>query len=145
MSSKSSSSNLSTQSRPTTASGNLSATPSTNGTSVSTASGAPIHRSGVLTIRVVEARDLELSGQQLPQQIEKALSTQAAAAAASVTSTSVNHARQSSYSSSNRDSVQRKQCWWLPYIVLEFDKNEILVDALGGRLDQPVWMYKAHL
>ncbi|TIA90968.1 hypothetical protein E3P99_01300 [Wallemia hederae] len=145
LSSKSSSSNLSSQSRPATAnSQGLSATPSTNGTSVSTASGAPIHRSGVLTIRVVEARDLELAGQQLPQQIEKALATQAAAAAASVTSTSVNHARQSSYSSNNRDSMQRKQCWWLPYIVMEFDKNEILVDALGGRLDQPVWMYKAH-
>lgn len=33
--------------------------------------------------------------------------------------------------------------WWLPYIVLEFDKNEILVDALGGELDSPVWHYKA--
>jgi len=43
----------------------------------------------------------------------------------------------------NRDSVQRKQVWWLPYVVLEFDKNEVLVDALGGDLGSPVWMYSA--
>jgi len=44
----------------------------------------------------------------------------------------------------NRDSMQRKQCWWLPYAVLEFDKNEVLIDALGGDLANPVWMYQAH-
>lgn len=43
----------------------------------------------------------------------------------------------------NRDSLQRKQLWWLPYVVLEFDKNEVLVDALGGDLTSPVWMYSA--
>jgi serum/glucocorticoid-regulated kinase 2 len=43
----------------------------------------------------------------------------------------------------NRDSLQRKQLWWLPYVVLEFDKNEVLVDALGGDLNSPVWMYGA--
>lgn len=43
----------------------------------------------------------------------------------------------------NRDSVQRRQVWWLPYLVLEFDKNEVLVDALGGDLASPVWMYSA--
>lgn len=45
--------------------------------------------------------------------------------------------------STNRDSLQRKQLWWLPYVVLEFDKNEVLVDALGGDLANPVWMYSA--
>jgi hypothetical protein len=29
--------------------------------------------------------------------------------------------------------------------VLEFDKNEILIDSLGGELKAPVWMYQAHL
>jgi serum/glucocorticoid-regulated kinase 2 len=29
-------------------------------------------------------------------------------------------------STSNRESMQRKRYWWLPYVVLEFDKNEIL-------------------
>ena len=48
-------------------------------------------------------------------------------------------------SSSNRESMQRRRYWWLPYIVLEFDKNEILVDALGGDLANPVWNYRADL
>lgn len=48
-------------------------------------------------------------------------------------------------SGSNRDSLQRKQQWWLPYVVLEFDKNEVLVDAVGGDLGNPVWMYSATL
>ena len=43
----------------------------------------------------------------------------------------------------NRESVQRKQMWWLPYVVLEFDKNEVLVDALGGDLDTPQYHYRA--
>jgi serum/glucocorticoid-regulated kinase 2 len=29
--------------------------------------------------------------------------------------------------------------------VLEFDKNEVLIDALGGELSGPVWMFRAHL
>lgn len=33
----------------------------------------------------------------------------------------------------------------LPYVVAEFDKNEIVIDALGGDLDNPVWKYRAHL
>lgn len=44
---------------------------------------------------------------------------------------------------SNRESLQRK--WWLPYAVLEFDKNEVLIDALGGEVSNPVWQYRAHL
>lgn len=46
---------------------------------------------------------------------------------------------------SNRESVQRKRHWWLPYVVLEFDKNEILIDALDGDLGAPSWKYRAHL
>ena len=41
--------------------------------------------------------------------------------------------------------MQRKQYWWLPYVVLEFDKNEILVEALGGDLSKPEWNYRADL
>lgn len=48
-------------------------------------------------------------------------------------------------STSNRDSMQRKRNWWLPYVVLEFDKNEVLVDALGGDLSKPEWNYRADL
>lgn len=46
---------------------------------------------------------------------------------------------------SNRDSLTRKQNWWLPYVVLEFDKNEILVDALAGDTTNPIYHYRAHL
>lgn len=45
----------------------------------------------------------------------------------------------------NRESLQRKRFWWLPYVVLEFDKNEILIDALGGDLSNPIWNYRAQL
>ena len=48
-------------------------------------------------------------------------------------------------STSNRESLQRKRYWWLPYVVLEFDKNEILIDAMGGDLSNPVWNYRADL
>jgi serum/glucocorticoid-regulated kinase 2 len=48
-------------------------------------------------------------------------------------------------SSSNRESMQRRRYWWLPYIVLEFDKNEILIDSLAGDLANPVWNYRADL
>ena len=41
--------------------------------------------------------------------------------------------------------MQRKQYWWLPYLVLEFDKNEILVEALGGDLSKPEWNHRADL
>ncbi|KAI8377479.1 serine/threonine protein kinase [Radiomyces spectabilis] len=44
----------------------------------------------------------------------------------------------------NRESLTRKQHWWLPYVVLEFDKNEILVDALGGDTRNPIYQYRAN-
>ena len=47
--------------------------------------------------------------------------------------------------STNRESMQRKRFWWLPYVVLEFDKNEILVDAMAGDLSKPEWNYRADL
>lgn len=45
----------------------------------------------------------------------------------------------------NRDSLTRKQNWWLPYVVLEFDKNEVLIDALGGNTTNPIYQHRAHL
>ncbi|KAG1472738.1 hypothetical protein G6F56_001358 [Rhizopus delemar] len=44
----------------------------------------------------------------------------------------------------NRDSMSRKQNWWLPYVVLEFDKNEVLIDSLGGDTANPIYQYRAH-
>ena len=92
------------------------------------------NKNGMLTIRVVAAKDLTLpANTALPPSIEKALKSNP-----SVQSVSPPNSK-------NRESIQRKQSWWLPYVVLEFDKNEILIDALGGDLSNPVWMYKAHL
>lgn len=77
-------------------------------------------------------RGLSLTpGVQVPDVIQRALE-----------SAPSNAARKST---SNRDSVQRKRYWWLPYVVLEFDKNEILIDALGGDLSNPIWNYRADL
>jgi len=46
---------------------------------------------------------------------------------------------------SNRESMQRRRLWWLPYVVLEFDNNQVLIDAMGGDLANPVWSYRADL
>ncbi|KZT25592.1 Pkinase-domain-containing protein [Neolentinus lepideus HHB14362 ss-1] len=85
-------------------------------------------RSGMLTIRIFSGRGLSLApGVQVPDVIQKALE----------------NAPSQRKSTSNRESMQRKRYWWLPYVVLEFDKNEVLVDALGGDLQCPVWNYRA--
>ncbi|KAG2004635.1 AGC/Akt protein kinase [Coprinopsis cinerea AmutBmut pab1-1] len=85
-------------------------------------------RSGMLTIRIFSGRGLSLApGVPLPDVIQQALKS----------------APPPRKSTSNRDSIQRKRYWWLPYVVLEFDKNEILIDALGGDLSNPVWNYRA--
>jgi len=80
-------------------------------------------KSGLLIIRVVEARGLTLPpGSNSSPFVPKEAQTTA---------------------TSNRESLQRK--WWLPYAVLEFDKNEVLIDALGGEVSNPLWQYRAHL
>lgn len=123
-------------------------------------------RHGVLTIRLSSARNLDLPDQ-LPHAIEDALKSTQGQSAASVTTGSVLEERNKKFyapatesnvtnsngngnngtsdRAHNRESVQRKQCWWLPYVVLGFDNNEIMVDALGGDVNEPVWMYAAHL
>ncbi|TFK65974.1 Pkinase-domain-containing protein [Pluteus cervinus] len=81
----------------------------------------------MLTIRIFSGRDLALPpGTDLPEGIRRAHESSAPRK-----------------SSSNRESVQRRRYWWLPYVVLEFDKNEILIDAFGGDLSNPVWNYRA--
>ncbi|CAE6460347.1 unnamed protein product [Rhizoctonia solani] len=105
----------------------------------------PLARNGLLLINVLAARGLTLpSGVEMPPAVEKALNSQQAQIAASVTSSSVSQRQQQAKGHKTRDSMQRKQCWWLPYVVLEFDKNEVLIDALGGEIAAPVWMYQAN-
>lgn len=117
---------------------------------LASSTGAPIPRSGLLTIRVVDARGLALpQGVNTPPSIARALAQYGTAGSGAGTSFAQSfantHGGGGGGGHPHRGSMQRKQCWWLPYIVLEFDKNEILIDALGGDIQGPVWMYKAHL
>ncbi|WVQ83279.1 hypothetical protein IAT38_005418 [Cryptococcus sp. DSM 104549] len=94
----------------------------------------PVAKSGMLKIRVTAAKGLSLpQGVPVPDPIQAALTT----------NPNPTSPRVATAPRSNRDSLQRRQVWWLPYVVLEFDKNEVLVDALGGDLASPVWMYSA--
>lgn len=79
----------------------------------------------------------------VPNCVQSALQQHPTSALSSSLSSSPRVPQHQRQTSVNRDSLQRKQLWWLPYVVLEFDKNEVLVDALGGDLANPVWMYSA--
>ncbi|RUS27832.1 hypothetical protein BC938DRAFT_482669, partial [Jimgerdemannia flammicorona] len=90
----------------------------------------PAHhtKAGFLIIRVCEARNITLPpGMRIPP-----------------VPTPAQQAHSLQQNRGNRDSLTRKQLWWLPYVVLEFDKNEIIIDALGGDTYNPVWQYRAH-
>lgn len=104
----------------------------------------PHFRTGILTIRVLWAEGLDVPhGTQVPAVVQAALSSQQAKVAASISPASVSQSRLAARG--KRDSVQRSQCWWLPYIVMEFEVNQILITPLGGDLDKPLYMYQAHL
>ncbi|KAI0087835.1 AGC/Akt protein kinase [Irpex rosettiformis] len=103
--------------------------------------GKPDSRPGLLAIRVLWAEDLTVPGGNVPPAVEAALKSQQAKVAASVSPSSVNEQRLAS-KRSNRDSVQRTQCWWLPYIVMEFEVNQVLITPLGGDLQKPLYMYE---
>ncbi|GAA5810702.1 AGC protein kinase Gad8 [Mucor flavus] len=94
---------------------------STPSPSASLSSNEP--KSGVLLIRVCEARGISAP----PDVKLPAVPPQPAV-----------------QSRGNRDSLTRKQNWWLPYVVLEFDKNEVLIDSLGGDTANPIYQYRAH-
>ncbi|KAH8114738.1 Pkinase-domain-containing protein [Phellopilus nigrolimitatus] len=106
--------------------------------------GVPQRTSGMLTIRVTSAEDLGLpSGTAIPPAVQSALTSAEAQIAASVSPSSVTQQRLAK-GKSNRDSIQRVQCWWLPYLVMEFDVNQVLITPLGGSIEAPVYMYQAH-
>ncbi|KAI1318683.1 AGC protein kinase Gad8 [Mortierella claussenii] len=93
-------------------------------------------KTGMLVIRVVEARGLTLpdgseSSFSEPMDIEEGPQVQ-----------QERNPRHQRAAARHRESIQRKR--WLPYAVLEFDKNEVLIDALGGEVSNPVWQYRAH-
>ncbi|KAJ8082506.1 Serine/threonine-protein kinase [Marasmius tenuissimus] len=103
--------------------------PSSRPTTPRPPNGADQFRSGMLTIRIFSGRGLALPPDvPIPDVIQRALEQQPP----------------SRRSTSNRESMQRQRFWWLPYVVLEFDKNEILIDAIGGDLGNPVWNFRAN-
>jgi len=105
--------------------------------------GKPEFRSGLLAIHVNRAEGLELpAGSAMPPAVQIALDSQAAKAAASVSPSSVTQQRLAK-GRGNRDSIQRTQCWWLPYLVMEFEVNQVLLTPLGGDVAKPVYMYQA--
>jgi serum/glucocorticoid-regulated kinase 2 len=104
----------------------------------------PRFRTGILSIRVLWAERLSVPhGTSIPAVVQAALSSQQAKVAASISPASVSQSRLAARG--KRDSIQRTQCWWLPYIVMEFEVNQILITPLGGELDKPLYMYQAHL
>lgn len=109
----------------------------------------PMSRTGLLTIRVLWAEDLSVpAGTATPPAVQAALSSQQAKIAAAVSPSSVTqqrHLQKQASKRGNRDSVQRAQCWWLPYMVMEFDVNQVLITSLGGDIGKPLYMYQAHL
>ncbi|KAF8890008.1 kinase-like domain-containing protein [Gymnopilus junonius] len=102
-------------------------------------------RSGLLTIRVMGAEGVSLpSGTAMPKAVQSALTSQQAKVAASVSPSSVNQQRLANRTKGSRDSIQRAQCWWLPYLVMEYEVNQVLITPLGGDLEKPLYMYQAH-
>ncbi|KAH7911722.1 kinase-like domain-containing protein [Hygrophoropsis aurantiaca] len=106
-------------------------------------SGKPASRTGLLTIRVLWAEDLALpAGTVVPPAVQSVLTTSQAKVAASVSPSSVTQRRLAKKHGA-KDSIQRTQCWWLPYLVMEFEVNQVLITPLGGELGKPLYMYQA--
>ncbi|KAG9023509.1 hypothetical protein FS837_005764, partial [Tulasnella sp. UAMH 9824] len=93
----------------------------------------PTSRTGLLTVHVSGARGLSLpGGESVPPLIQQALTIQQAKIASAVALQSVSQGHRLVQKSEKiRESLQRNQYWWLPYIILEFDKEEILIGSVG--------------
>ncbi|KZT28827.1 Pkinase-domain-containing protein [Neolentinus lepideus HHB14362 ss-1] len=100
---------------------------------------------GTLTISVSGAQGLSLpSGTLIPPAVQAAQVSQQAKATECVSLSSVREERLRERETKKRDSVERMQCWWLPYLILEFEVNQIIITPLGGVMENPVYMYQAH-
>ncbi|WAR58266.1 hypothetical protein PtB15_5B500 [Puccinia triticina] len=98
---------------------------------------------GTLSIKIIEAEGLSVpTGINIPDVVQRAVVDNPKVGSLTVGSLAESQPANGD-KKANREVVQRKYNWWLPYLVLEFDKNEVLVEALGGTIDSPVWFYKA--
>ena len=83
-------------------------------------------QSRLLTIRILWAENLALpSGTALLPVVQATLSSQQTKVAASISPSRVTQNRLANRQR-NRDSVQRTQCWRLPYLVVELEVNQVL-------------------
>lgn len=109
--------------------------------------GGPRLRSGLLAIRMLGAEGLSLPpGVALPPAVQNVMQSQPGQVAAAMSPASVTQSRllASKTRGTSRDSVQRTQCWWLPYAVMEYEVNQVLITPLGGDMEKPIYMYQAH-
>ncbi|KIY72422.1 Pkinase-domain-containing protein [Cylindrobasidium torrendii FP15055 ss-10] len=109
--------------------------------------GGPRLRSGLLAIRMLGAEGLALPpGVALPPAVQNVMQSQPGQVAAAMSPASVTQSRllASKTRGTSRDSVQRTQCWWLPYAVMEYEVNQVLITPLGGDMEKPIYMYQAH-
>lgn len=92
---------------------------------------------GRLSIQVTAAKGLSLPpGTKIPPAVEAMVNSQQAQLAASVTASSISSQR-AKPGHRPRDSVQREQSWWLPYVILEFDVNEVCVTTQDAESCSP--------
>jgi serum/glucocorticoid-regulated kinase 2 len=111
----------------------------------------PVRRTGTLTVRVASAQGLTLpKSAEIPAAVQSALISREGHLASFVSPSSIREqqrlATQQQSGHMKRASVQRKNAWFMPYLVVEYDVNQVLVDALGGSdLFKPVYMHNAQL
>lgn len=110
--------------------------------------GAPITRKGVLSIAVVQAHGLTMPvDTPVPPAVAHAAQRDAelghSVGVGSLYGASINRNIIASPAGSLVPGHKRN-VWWLPYALLEFDKNEILLDSVAGDFSNPCWLYKAN-
>ncbi|KAL8278278.1 hypothetical protein RQP46_009310 [Phenoliferia psychrophenolica] len=95
--------------------------------SSSTIASSPSTSGGLLSIRLIEARGLQLP---LGLDAPAGMGGGGGGGGGSVGG-----------GAKKRESVQRKECSFLPYCILTFDKNEVVIDPLGGTVPNPSYVY----
>ncbi|ORY73876.1 putative Serine/threonine-protein kinase gad8 [Leucosporidium creatinivorum] len=102
---------------------------SSSSTSTEQGSSSVSVEGGLLSIRLIEARSLIL-----PEGVELAANVKSRPS--SMGGPGMGSAQR------KRESVQRSECSHLPYVILTFDRNEVVIDPLGGSLTNPSYLFQ---